>query len=236
MLKKITRSTVDIPVLPLTVVERGDTLQIAGFLGGVAAAAKVVGYALRPSPAADVVFISIAILIGGFVGALSFVAGGVPIGLGLSGGALVAGLLAGYLRGRSPTFGNVSPGAQWVFDSFALTVFVAIVGIQAGPTFVAGLKSAGLMLLAGGVLVPFVALILAALFGKFALKLNNVILCGALAGADLNRLFGRRARRRQKQSRYVRLLAHLRARQHRPNHLGHRHRHHFLPIKPHYKE
>jgi putative transport protein len=184
VLKKITRSTVDIPVLPLTVVERGDTLQIAGFQGCVSAAAKVVGYPLRPSPAADVVFISLAILIGGFVGALSFVAGGVPIGLGLSGGALIAGLLAGYMRGRSPTFGNVSPGAQWVFDSFALTVFVAIVGIQAGPTFISGLKGVGIALVAGGVLVPFVALVSAAFFGKFVLKLNNVILVGALAGAD----------------------------------------------------
>jgi putative transport protein len=32
--------------------------------------------------------------------------------------------------------------------------------------------------------VPLVALLLAAAFGKYVLKLNNVMLCGSLAGAD----------------------------------------------------
>ncbi len=184
VLKKITRSSLDIPVLPRTVIERGDTLQIAGFQGSVEAAAKVVGYPLRPSPAADVVFISTAIIIGFLIGSLSVVVAGIPIGLGGSVGALVAGLVGGYLRVRYPTFGNISPGAQWAFDSFALTVFVAIVGIQAGPGFIAGIKSVGLPLVAGGVLIPLVSLLIAAVFGKYVLRLNNVILCGALAGAD----------------------------------------------------
>ncbi|MFY9664162.1 MAG: hypothetical protein WAK19_06890, partial [Candidatus Cybelea sp.] len=142
------------------------------------------GYALRSSPAADMVFISTAIIIGGLIGSLTVVAGGVPIGLGVSIGALIAGIVGGYLRARSPTFGNISPGAQWVFDSFALTVFVAIVGIEAGPSFVNGIKSVGLPLVVGGVLIPLVSLLSAAVFGKYALRLNNVILCGALAGAD----------------------------------------------------
>ncbi|MGC2129636.1 MAG: aspartate-alanine antiporter [Candidatus Aquilonibacter sp.] len=184
VLKNIRRGTVDVPVLPLTVIEPGDTLQIAGFLADVEAAAKVVGYALRPSAGADVVFISIAILIGGAIGALSFSLAGIPLGLGTSSGALIAGLIAGYLRSRYPMFGNISPGAQWVFDSFALTVFVAIVGLEAGPSFIGGIKSVGVPLVVGGVLIPLVSLVIAAAFGKFVLRFNNVILCGALAGAD----------------------------------------------------
>ncbi len=184
VLKKITRTTLDLPVLPRTVFERGDTLQIAGFQGSVEAAAKVIGYPLRPSAAADVVFVAAAIVIGVLVGSLSIVVAGIPIGLGGSVGALVAGLVGGYLRARYPTFGNISPGAQWAFDSFALTVFVAVVGIQAGPGFIAGIQSVGLPLVAGGVLIPLVSLLIAAVFGKYALRLNNVILCGALAGAD----------------------------------------------------
>ena len=154
VLKKITRASVEIPVLPLTVIERGDTLQIAGFLDNVEKAAKALGYPLRPSPTADVVFIALAILIGGFFGMLSVTIGGIPVGLASSGGALIAGLVGGYLRGRSPTFGNISPGAQWVFDSFALTVFIAVVGIKAGPSFIGGVVAAGVPLVAGGILVP----------------------------------------------------------------------------------
>ena len=184
VLKSITRIGADVPLLPLAVIERGDVLQIAGFASSVEATAKVMGYAMRPSPAADVIFISLAILIGGLVGTLSVVVGRVPIGLGISCGALVAGLIAGYLRGRSPTFGNISPGAQWVFDSFSLTVFVTIVGIQAGPSFIAGLKSVGLPLIIGGLVIPLVTLLIAAAFGKYVLRLNPVILSGALAGSD----------------------------------------------------
>ncbi|MFY9860400.1 MAG: hypothetical protein WAK80_07565, partial [Candidatus Cybelea sp.] len=44
--------------------------------------------------------------------------------------------------------------------------------------------SVGLPLVAGGVLIPLVSLLAAALFGKYVLRLNNVILSGALAGAD----------------------------------------------------
>lgn len=184
VLKKIVREGVDVPVLPRIVVERGDTLTVAGFAVAVETAAKVVGYPMRPSPSADVIFISLAILIGGAIGTLTVVIGGVPIALGTSCGALAAGLIGGYLRGRSPTFGNISPGAQWVFDSFALCVFVAIVGIAAGPSFGTSLRSAGLPLIVGGVAIPLVSLLIAALFGKYVLRLNNVILCGALAGAD----------------------------------------------------
>jgi putative transport protein len=110
--------------------------------------------------------------------------GGIPIGLGTSTGALVLGLIAGYLRGRSPTFGHIPAAAQWVFDSFALTVFIAVVGISAGPGFIAGLQTAGIALFVGGIVITTVTLMTAAFFGKYVLKFNNVILVGALAGAD----------------------------------------------------
>jgi putative transport protein len=58
------------------------------------------------------------------------------------------------------------------------------VGIQAGPSFGAALQSAGVPLIIGGILIPLVTLLIAAAFGKYVLRLNNVILCGALAGSD----------------------------------------------------
>ena len=184
VLKKITRASIGIPVLPLTEIHVGDTLQLAGFLRAVEAAAKTAGYAVRPSPGADVVFMSIAIVIGSLVGVITVFAGGIPIALGAGVGALLAGLVAGYLRSRFPTFGNVSPGALWVFESFSLTVFVAIIGIDAGPGFVPGVKTAGLELFLGGLLIPLICLVISAYFGTYVLKIRNVELCGALAGAD----------------------------------------------------
>ena len=53
------------------------------------------------------------------------------------------------------------------------------------PSFIGGVRRPPVdTAVAGGILVPLIALLLAACFGKFVLRLNNVVLCGALAGAD----------------------------------------------------
>jgi putative transport protein len=61
---------------------------------------------------------------------------------------------------------------------------LGIVGLDAGRDFVDGLKTSGLEFVVGGALIPLICLIFAAYFGKYLLKLNNVELSGALAGAD----------------------------------------------------
>ena len=47
------------------------------------------------------------ILLGGLVGALAIHLGGIPISLSTSGGALIAGLVFGWLRSKHPTFGGI---------------------------------------------------------------------------------------------------------------------------------
>ena len=89
------------------------------------------------------------ILVGGLVGALSFNWGGIPIGLSTTGGALLAGLLLGYLRTIRPTFGRIPAPALALMNTLGLNVFIAIVGINAGPGFVAGLQQVGLSLFSG---------------------------------------------------------------------------------------
>ncbi|CAM5240033.1 Putative transport protein YbjL [Streptomyces cyaneofuscatus] len=53
------------------------------------------------------------------------------------------GLVFGWIRGKYPTYGNVPPGAQWFMDTLGLCLFVAVVGINAGPSFTSGLSTAG---------------------------------------------------------------------------------------------
>ena len=67
------------------------------------------GYADRPVEATDIAFLGAGILVGGLVGALSYKWGSIPIGLSTSGGALLAGLILGWLRTIHPTFGRI-PG------------------------------------------------------------------------------------------------------------------------------
>jgi len=182
-LRKLIRGGVEMPFTAGTKVDRGDVLQIVGEREDVERVAKELGYPDRATEKTDVVFMGLGIAIGALIGALSIRIGQVPISLSTSGGALMAGLVCGYLRAVNPVFGRIPAPALWVFNNLGLTAFIAVVGITTGPSFVAGLKSAGLSLLLWGVFVTTVPFVVGIFFGKYVLKMHPAILLGACAGA-----------------------------------------------------
>ena len=99
------------------------------------------------------------IFVGGLLGAISVQLGGIPIGLSTSGGALLAGLVLGYLRAIRPTFGRIPAPALVLMNTLGLNVFIAIVGINAGPGFVAGLQQVGLSLFLWGIVATSVPMV-----------------------------------------------------------------------------
>ena len=149
-LRKITRNMIEIPVLPETEILRGDILTIGGSTRHVDAAVAAIGHADRPVESTDLAVVGAGILIGGLIGALSVNWGGIPISLSTSGGALLAGLILGYLRTVHPTFGNIPAPSLWLMNTLGLNVFIAIVGISAGPGFVSGLQQVGLSIFLWG--------------------------------------------------------------------------------------
>jgi putative transport protein len=181
--RKITRSLVDIPVLPETEILRGDVLRLAGTQRHVDAAAAALGSVDRPVMATDLMVVSAGIVLGGLFGALTITLAGIPIGLSTSGGALLAGLLLGYLRATRPVFGNVPGPALWLMNTLGLNVFIAIVGISAGPSFVAGLQEVGISLFLWGIVATSVPLLLAILIGHHVFKFHPALLFGICAGA-----------------------------------------------------
>ncbi len=181
-LRKIMRNLVEIPVLPETEILRGDVLTIGGSVRHVEAAVAALGHADRPVESTDLAVVAAGIALGGLVGALGLTLGGIPISLSTSGGALLAGLLLGYLRTVHPTFGNVPAPALWLMNTLGLNVFIAIVGISAGPGFVAGLQRAGLSLFLWGIVATTIPLVAAVLIGHFVFRFHPAILFGACAG------------------------------------------------------
>ena len=146
-------------------------------------AGKALGYIERPSSESDVVFLALGIVIGGFVGLLTLTLGGIPLTLTTSGGALIMGLVFGWLRSIYPTFGRIPEPALWIFDTVGLAVFIGVVGLTAGPTFVSGLRQTGPSLLIVGFIVAALPHTVALFFGRHVLRINPVILLGALSGA-----------------------------------------------------
>jgi putative transport protein len=181
-LRRITRSMVEIPILPETEVLRGDILTIVGSVPHVNAATAALGVADRPVESTDLSVVSAGIVIGGLIGAITYVAGGLPISLSTSGGALLAGLVLGYLRTIHPTFGNIPGPALWLMNTLGLNVFIAIVGISAGPGFVSGLQQVGLSLFLWGMVATTIPLVVAVLLGHYVFKFHPAILFGVCAG------------------------------------------------------
>ena len=184
-LQKITRGavSVDIPILAQTKLYRGDILTISGTHTHTAQLIAELGYVDRPSSMTDMVWMGIFVVLGGLLGAITVNVGGVPITLSVSGGALVAGIVLGWLRSVRPTFGQVPAPSLWFMNSVGLNVFIAVVGITAGPTFIAGLKEAGITLFLWGIFATSVPMLLAPWIGKYIFRFDPAINLGCCGGA-----------------------------------------------------
>ncbi|WP_171176756.1 aspartate-alanine antiporter [Ruegeria sp. HKCCA4633] len=180
---KLIRNMVELPLLPGTVVHRGDILTVLGSKRHVEAAIARVGYADRPVETTDLAFVGWGIFIGGLVGTLAITMGGFPISLSTTGGALLAGLLLGWLRTVHPTFGRIPGPSLWLMNTLGLNVFIAVIGISAGPGFVAGLQQAGVALLLWGIVATSLPMIFSVYVGHYVFKFHPAILFGACAGA-----------------------------------------------------
>ena len=184
-LKKITRGAVavDIPLLPRSAIYRGDILRLTGTRHRLDAAIAALGYADRPTEVTDMVWVGLGIAAGGLIGALSLPVYGVPLTLSSSGGALFAGLFIGWLRSVHPTFGQVPAPSLWLMNTVGLNMFIAVVGISSGPTFVAGLRDGGIGLFMWGLAATSIPILLAPLIGKYIFKFDPAINLGCCGGA-----------------------------------------------------
>ncbi len=182
-LRKVVRGGQEMPLVPGLELDRGDVLTLVGTKHDVGRVADRIGYPDRPTTQTDMIFVGAGIVIGGVIGLLTIKVGGVPISLSTSGGALIMGLVFGWLRSVRPTFGRIPAAALWFMNSVGLTTFIAVVGITSGPGFVAGLKALGVSLFIAGVVATSLPMILGVLIGKYLFKFHPGINLGVNAGA-----------------------------------------------------
>ncbi len=182
-IQKILRMGVNIPIFNGTKLNTGDVLEIVGKKYEVEPAAKEIGYPAPSGDTTDVVFMSFGILIGAIIGSLTLRISGVPISLSSSGGALIAGLLFGWWRSHHPTIGAIPEGALWVFNNLGLNIFIAVVGITAGPGFIEGFKEVGLSLFIAGIFATSLPLLFGLYIATHWFKFHPAIALGCCAGA-----------------------------------------------------
>lgn len=183
MIKSITRNSIEIPVFAQTKIQTGDTVAIIGLPQEVDAAAPHIGNVHKDTNVTDLIFVGLAIVIGALVGAITFNIGNVPVSLSTSGGALIAGLFFGWWRTKHPSVGYIPKASLWVMNNLGLNMFIAVIGIQCGPTFVSGVKEVGWLLLVLGVVATSVPLLIGIFLGAKVFHFHPALNLGCNAGS-----------------------------------------------------
>lgn len=182
-LRKVVRGGHELPVNWGLKLDRGDHLFIVGAKRDVEKIIGTLGYADRATEQTDMVFVGFGIVIGGLLGSLVLTVSGIPVTLSTSGGALIAGLVFGYLRSVHPVFGRVPEPVHWFLTSVGLTTFVAVVGIVSGPGFVEGFRQLGAKLFLAGIIATSVPMLIGVPLARYVFKFHPAIALGVCAGS-----------------------------------------------------
>lgn len=180
---RMTRQGHEIPLLADTVINKNDIMHLVGSKADVERAAQMLGYPERPTAVTDLVMVGVGCVLGTLAGMIVIPIAGIPLTLGTGGGVLVAGLIFGWLRSLHPTFGQIPDGGQWLLNDLGLSLFVACVGLSSGKAAIQALETTGLSIFFAGIILALVPIVAGALFGRYVLRMNPVLLLGALTGA-----------------------------------------------------
>ena len=132
-MESLQRGTQVMPRESWTRLERGDVLRLIGAPEDVDRAGSFVGFVERDLAGTDLTFLAAGICAGVVLGLLKVNIGGMALGLGTAGSILVIGLAGGWMRSRYPVFGAIPEPAQRLLMDIGLIVFVAVIGLHAGP-------------------------------------------------------------------------------------------------------
>jgi putative transport protein len=187
-LESLQRGGVELPREPLTIVERGDSLRVVGAPDDVNRAAGQIGFVERDLSRTDLTFLAGGICAGILLGLLKFNAGGLSLGLGTAGSILILGLAGGWARSRYPVFGAIPEPAQRLLMDIGLIVFIAVVGMHAGPHALEAYHTSGgayfLSIFVAGMIVTTVPLTVGTIAARSLLNMSPLMTVGGLSGAQ----------------------------------------------------
>ena len=165
----------DLPMLAGLELHKGDELLFTGAPKDLNRVQALLGYKITAAAVTDFVFFGLGMTIGMLLGLIEFRVAGIPVTIGTGGGCLLSGLLFGWLRSTHPQFAALPTGASNFLRDFGLAVFVAIVGISAGPQALKTIQEYGITLFFLGVGVTIIPQIVVFYFSYYVLRIRNPI-------------------------------------------------------------
>lgn len=183
MVNKLLRNDMPLQLRKGLTLEQGDVITLVGLPEHVDGAVAEIGYSDRQGYESDMVFIGLGIALGAFIGAIVIHLGGIPLSLSTSGGAIISGLVLGWLRSKRPSFGHIPRSVTWFMDNAGLNLFIAVVGLSAGPSFIEGLKEVGVTLFFVGMACTIIPLIISIFIAAKVFRFPPAVALGCVAGS-----------------------------------------------------
>lgn len=178
----LTREDHPLPLREGTDVQPGDTVRFTGTKQDLAAFVPRAGFRLDPAVKADLIYISVGVVLGMLIGRIEVPLGDIPLSLGTGGGCLLTGLLFGWWRARHPTYGQYHPAAAQVVKDLGLATFICAVGLSSGPQALTLISTYGIPLVIAGILVTLIPASISLLVAWKVMRLEAPLALGAVAG------------------------------------------------------
>ncbi len=182
MVRKVMRDDFSLPVKGRTRLERGDVVTLVGLPQDVSNAVPEIGYSDREDGRTDMPFLFLGIAVGCFIGAIGVVVDGVPLSLSTAGGAILMGLVMGWWRSRRPSVGHMPRPVIWFLNEFGLNLFIAVVGLASGATFLESLRTVGAPMFIAGLVCTTVPIVIMLLVGRYVFHFHPAENMGCVAG------------------------------------------------------
>ena len=185
---RVNRSGVDLIASPSLELLLGDRVTVVGAESAIQEVAGLLGNSQKRLREPNLIPMFIGILLGVVVGMIPFHISGIPlpVKLGLAGGPLIVAILLSRFGARFHLVTYTAISASLMLREIGISLFLAAVGLSAGPEFVSTLTGGGYIWVGYGFLITVIPILVMGIVGRLVFKLNYFALMGTLAGSMTN--------------------------------------------------
>ena len=186
VISRLNRAGVELVPTAHTTLQFGDVLHMVGKTDILNQAISVIGNAKQKLLQVQMLPVFIGIGLGVLLGSIPFYIPGFPVALklGLAGGPLVVALILARIGSIGKLYWFMPPSANLALREIGIVLFLAVVGLKSGGSFVDTLTNgSGLEWMGYGIFITFIPLMITGILARLYGKLNYLTICGLLAGS-----------------------------------------------------
>ncbi len=184
IITRIRRGDTDMLANGNTILEQGDRVRFVARRKDLKRLADFFGDSYYGSSSVNIFSFGFGIALGLLIGTIEFsLPGGINLKLGYAGGPLLVSLILGALHRTGKTVWTLPYSANVTLRQIGLTLFLAVIGLQSGNTFVESLTSSGggLLIFTGGVIITVLSACLSLFVGYKLFKCPYSLLLGFMS-------------------------------------------------------